>query len=326
VRLQTKLTIAFAAVALLPIAALTAVARIVVIERYRAEFEETLDRAADRVTDEYRRLADEVEGATKRVADADDRLLRPVLVQLAQGRLDDDVARATAEGTGAAMHALGFDILELVDDHGEVLAAGHFIGRVGDTDSDALAVARRTQGSARLVRDEILDRGRARSVLALEAAREVRRQFGDRSAALVVVGGRVLSDAFVGRLGSSAQLFAADGTLLARAPGPTPQKRWPHRTIELSGPDGTPAARVEIAVSNDELAQLLGWISWSSGRSRSAASCSRCSSAPSSPGASAIRCASSPTARAPSPVAVSMPRCRCARATKWASWLRRSTR
>jgi len=46
VRLQTKLTVAFAAVALLPIAALTAVARVVVVDRYRGEFREALDRAA----------------------------------------------------------------------------------------------------------------------------------------------------------------------------------------------------------------------------------------------------------------------------------------
>ena len=95
-RLQTKLTVAFAAVALLPIAALTAVARVVVVDRYRAELAETLDRAEERVTDEYDRLKSDVVSATKRVAETDERLVGPVLLQLAKSRqLDDDVVQAT---------------------------------------------------------------------------------------------------------------------------------------------------------------------------------------------------------------------------------------
>ena len=264
VRLQTKLTVAFAAVALLPIAALTAVARVVVVERYRADFRETLDRAEAQVTGEYTRLADEVEAATARVANTDDRLLGPVLVQLAKAQeLDDDVARATQERARAGMKALGFDILEIVDERsGEVIAAGHFTGRVGDRDSDALAVARRAQGRPRLVRDQVFDGGRARDVLALESAREVNRVFGDRSAGVVIVGGRLVGDAFVKQL-PSARLYAADGTLVA-ANGPAPPRRWQHRVIELPGPDGEPAARVEIAVSNDRLDETLAVISWAS--------------------------------------------------------------
>ncbi|HXU67899.1 MAG TPA: ATP-binding protein [Polyangia bacterium] len=263
-RLQTKLTVAFAAVALLPIAALTAVARVVVVERYRADFQETLDRAEAQVTGEYTRLADEVEAATARVANTDDRLLGPVLVQLAKAQeLDDDVARATQERARAGMKALGFDILEIVDERsGEVIAAGHFTGRVGDRDSDALAVARRAQGRPRLVRDQVFDGGRARDVLALESAREVNRVFGDRSAGVVIVGGRLVGDAFV-KLLPSARLYAADGTLVA-ANGPAPPRRWQHRVIELPGPDGEPAARVEIAVSNDRLDETLAVISWAS--------------------------------------------------------------
>ncbi|HEY2744518.1 MAG TPA: hypothetical protein VGL86_07840, partial [Polyangia bacterium] len=134
-RLQTKLTVAFAAVALLPIAALTAAARVVVAERYRVEFTESLDRAEKGVSDEFHRLGGDVEAATDRVANPDDRLIAPVLVQLAKARqLDDDVVRATQERAKGAMRALNFDILEIVDDRGEVLAAGHFPGRVAETD------------------------------------------------------------------------------------------------------------------------------------------------------------------------------------------------
>jgi signal transduction histidine kinase len=264
VRLQTKLTVAFAAVALLPIAALTAVARVVVVERYRNDFKEVLDRAEDHVTDEYHRLASDVEAATERIANTDDRLLSPVLLQLAKARhLDDEVAQATQERSRAAMRALGFDILEIVDERGEVLAAGHFTGHVGEYEPEALAVARRVPGKARLVREEVLDGGRARNVLALEAAREVQQHYGDHASRVVVVGGRIVGDAFVARLDPSARLYAADGTLLA-ARAAAPPKRWQHRVIELPGPDGEPAARVEIAVSNDKLDDVLVGITWAS--------------------------------------------------------------
>jgi two-component system, NtrC family, nitrogen regulation sensor histidine kinase NtrY len=265
VRLQTKLTVAFAAVALLPIAALTAVARVVVAERYRGEFNQSLDAADDRVTDEYHRLAEDVAHATARLANADDRLIGPLLLQLAKApQLDDDVAQRTKERAHAGMRALGFDILEIVDERGEVLAAGHFDGRVGDSDPEALAVARRAPGVPRLVREQVFDGGRARPVLAIEAAREVPGHYGDRTPRVVVVGGRILGDDFVERLGLSARLYAADGTLLA-ARGPAPQRRWPRHVVELSGPDGQTAARVEVTVSNDELTAALAWIGWASG-------------------------------------------------------------
>jgi signal transduction histidine kinase len=260
VRLQTKLTVAFAAVALLPIAALTAVARVVVVDRYRAGFAETLDHAQGRVSDEYERLQRDIEAATKRVGDTDDRLLQPVLLQLAKARqLDDDAVQATQERTRAAMHALGFDIFEIVDERGEVIAAGHFPGRVGESDAEALAAARLVPGQARLVHDQVLDGGRAKNVLALEAAWPVQRPFGDRTARVVIVGGRIVGDGFV--KGLAARLYDADGKLIA-ASAEAPPRRWPHRTIELSGPDGAPAARVEIAVSNDKLDEALRAIAW----------------------------------------------------------------
>ena len=263
-RLQTKLTVAFAAVALLPIAGLTAVARVVVADRYRADFARRLDDAAATVDREYGRLAADVEQATARVASVDDRLVRPVLIARAKGPLPDDLARDTKERAHAAMRALGFDILEIVDDRGEVLAAGHFDGRVGDSDPDALAAARLAAGRARLVRDQVLDGGRARTVLALEVARDVELRYGDRPARVVIVGGRILGEDFVARLDPSARLLAPDGTLLAGRAA-APPRRWPRKVIELTGADGKPAARVEIAVSNDQLTADLAWIGWASG-------------------------------------------------------------
>src|SRR6202012_2744113 len=118
--------------------------------------------------------------------------LGPVCPDLPRAPLDDDAARAVKARAAAAMHGLGLDVLEVVDEHGEVLAAGHFEGRVGDSDPDVLADARRARGQARLVRDQIFENGRARAVLALEATRSARGSFGDKTPSVVVVGGRIL--------------------------------------------------------------------------------------------------------------------------------------
>jgi two-component system nitrogen regulation sensor histidine kinase NtrY len=261
VRLQTKLTVAFAAVALLPIAMLMALARVVVAQRSRGDFERTLGAEQQRVSDEYERLRRDVQETTARLASGEDPLVHRLLTALANGPLDDEVARKVKGQAPAAMRALGLDILEIVDEHGEVLAAGHFPGRVGDNDPDVMAAARRAPGQTRLVRDQVLEGGRARDVLALEAAREVQGHFGDKSTRVTVLAGRLLGRDFVDQLHPSARLYGADGTLLA-ARSAVPPRHWPHRTIELPGPEGAPAARVEIAVSDADLTAALTGISW----------------------------------------------------------------
>jgi two-component system nitrogen regulation sensor histidine kinase NtrY len=265
VRLQSKLTVAFAAVALLPIVALTIIARLVVVDLYRDRFKQQLANEARRVEDEYRRLQSDVEQATARLASTEEAPVRRLLFALAKGPLDEDSARTLVLQAPGEMRAVGLDILELVDARGEILASGHFRGHVGDTDPEALARARRAPGRARLVHDEVLDQGRAQPVLALEAAIEATTTLDGGHTRLVVVGGRILGQAFIARLNTNARLYAPDGTLLAASAPRPPSASWPRHVIELPGSDGQPAARVEIAVSNEDLAYTLALITWLTG-------------------------------------------------------------
>jgi nitrogen fixation/metabolism regulation signal transduction histidine kinase len=264
VRLQSKLTIAFAAVALIPIVALTAIARVVVADLYLGQFKQQLDNEARRVDDEYQRLQSDVEQATERLASAV-APVRQLLLALAKGPLDEEQARTLVLQAPGEMRTFGLDILELVDERGEILASGHFRGHVGDSDPEALARARRAPGRARLVHDEVLSDGRAQSVLALEAAIEATTSLDGGHTRVVVVGGRILGHDFVSRLQANARLYAADGTLLAASTPKAPPSSWPRRVIELPGSDGQPAARVEIAVSNRDLTASLTLISWFTG-------------------------------------------------------------
>jgi signal transduction histidine kinase len=259
VRLQSKLMLGFAVV-LLPLAALGYVARFLVENQYRREFQRVLDDAEREVAREYQRLAEEVARATQRIARVDDPVIGRVLVELGKGPLDEDQQRALAAYAQRQMRSLGFDVLEIVDGKGEVLAAGHFPGRVGDSDPEALQLARRQAGQPRLVEERVVENGQVQPILAVEVSQEVQAHFSEGPGPrVVVIGGRRLGAPFLEALHHQARLFGKDGTLLHG------KKdfggRWPKRVIEL----GDGVARVEIAVPDDELARTLSNISLATG-------------------------------------------------------------
>jgi signal transduction histidine kinase len=266
VRLQTKLTLGFAVV-LLPLAGFGYAARVVVERQYRQQFGRALDDAQAEVAHEYQRLVDDVARATRRLARADDPVIGRVLMELGKGPLDDDQQRALAGYAQRQMRSLGFDVLEIVDGSGEVLAAGHFPGRVGDSDPDALKTAHIQGGEPRLVEERVVENGQVTPILAVEVAAEVQAHFGDTAPKVVVIGGRRLGGPFLEALHHQARLLSRDGTVLAgKLDGGSRAAHWPRRIIELG--DGTAAeglARVEIAVPDDELAQTLAFIGWATG-------------------------------------------------------------
>ena len=265
-RLQTKLTLGFAAV-LLPLAVQGVVARWLVENQYRGQFSRALDDAEAEVGREYRRLAEDVARATRRISRNDDPMIGRVLMELGKGPLDDEQERQLSADAQRQMRALGFDVLEIVDGRGEVLACGHFPGRVGDSDPDALALARSQPGQPRLVEERVVDGGQVQPILAVEVALEVQADFTDgRKPRVVVIGGRRLGAPFLDGLHHQARLLAPDGTVLAsHLDGKSKtDPRWPRRIIEL-GEGGRTVARVEIVVPDDELARTLSYIAWATG-------------------------------------------------------------
>jgi signal transduction histidine kinase len=254
-RLQTKLTLAFAAVALVPIAVLAAVARLVISNQYRGEFKHNLEEAASEVDREYARMGDEVYSGLERIARVDDPLVSQFLVELARGPLDDERRDELETETETERRALGFDVLLILDGKGEILAAPHFRGRVGDQDAAALARAR-VRGP-QLTEESIMEGGAAQKRLVVEAARAVDSKFGDRPARLVVVGGRILGPGFLSKLPEGARLIAADGRLLAGKTQSPLTHPSPQTVVELKTADGKRAATVEIVISDDNLAGTL---------------------------------------------------------------------
>jgi nitrogen fixation/metabolism regulation signal transduction histidine kinase len=267
--LATKLTVAFAAVAVVPIAAVAVVAQRLVEARYRGEFNRALDAAERNVRAEYDSASHDVERAVDRVARADDPMVGQLLLDLAKGGLDpagagsdeerqlrEERARALSHRAPEQMRALGLDVFELVDDGGVILASGHYPGHVGSQDPSALDRARRHPKKAILLSEKVVGRGgSAHDAQMIEVATRVQTDY----ARVTVVGGREISSGFLERLhGLPARLVRGDGVELATTSGGFPTKPYPSRTIPLPGDE--PQARIEVAVPNDDLGKALNWI------------------------------------------------------------------
>ncbi len=253
--LATKLTVTYVVVAVVPIVAVAVVAQRLVEARYRAEFKASLDTAERGVKEGYADAADNVKATVAGVATRENPVVGQVLLDLAKGGLDEERQRSLVQRAPAEMHALRLDAWELLTDDGTVLAAGHDRGRAGAVDEAARARARRHPGRAVLAVERVANRGYQRDALMIEVAQPVQNE----DARVILVGGRELSSAFLDHLKLHARLLAPDGTQLAVGSlGFPTAKPYPRRVIPLPGDD--PAARVEVAVSDEDLGRALSWI------------------------------------------------------------------
>src|SRR5271170_3348684 len=147
-RLRTRLTLAFAALAVLPLL----VSAPFVARRLRATFDRELERRADAAS---ALVGVELERLRDRVAEAVSAAARdPSAEELASALLGPgalpppDAARSLAEGRG-----LG--VLGLVDAAGRVRSSAHFPARTGDVDRGLLAALAAPQGTVVLEEVEV---------------------------------------------------------------------------------------------------------------------------------------------------------------------------
>src|SRR5262249_12138200 len=111
--LASKLTIAFAAVAVVPIAAAALVAQELVDARYRGDYARALDGAEKTVWREYDAAGDDVAKVVKRIARADDPVVGQVLLDLGKGDPDEERERALVHRAPDQMRAFQLDVFEL---------------------------------------------------------------------------------------------------------------------------------------------------------------------------------------------------------------------
>ncbi len=264
--LRSKLGLAFALFAAVPLAAALLPVSRALSRSLDAEQSARLDTAARAVDGELRRLAGAAAEAVRdlaRSAEAE---------SLARDR--DAGAARPAEVAGRAaewMRARGLDVLTVAEPDGRVVSSGHLPGRAGDVDPDlADLFAQAPPGLAipRLV-PRAVPSG-VEVVLAVVAWDDVR----GAEPPLRVVGGTAFGPELAERLasltGGAIAIRAADGSVLAEAAGPADEgpalRAWrrvrsafggglaaPSRAIAI--PPDAPVAHIEISAASAWLAR-----------------------------------------------------------------------
>jgi signal transduction histidine kinase len=272
-RLGTKLTTTIAAASVIPIIAASLVGREMVQRNSRAEFDRLLRHGRSAVEDQFEELREEVVQAVQRLVanPDDDRFIGPILIGQAKGGLDDETFRQLMSVTPQVMKGRGLDVLTVLDPRGKILASGHFRGRQGDIDP-RMRGRRPLLGEkqAALIPERMMLGGKPVTRLTLQARRTARSSLG-RHVRVVVMGGRTLGREFArllsGRLGRETKVLIQDarGRRLAGPKNWSRYATYPSEVVPLRGPRGRVAARVTLAVPDDNLRWTLQVINVTAG-------------------------------------------------------------
>jgi signal transduction histidine kinase len=265
-RLRAKLALTIAVASVVPTVGATLVGRELVQRESRAEFERVLGGGEAEVMSRYLALQEEVVKSVERLADPEDQFIGPILIGLSSGGPDDDTFRQLALTTPRVMRERGLDLLSVLGPKGEILASGHFPGRMGDNEPRFAggAALRTAPRDALLLPERILLDGKPATRLTVQAQRVARSPLGAR---VRVVGGRILGPDFARQLrlqaGTEVRIEDPGGQTLA---GPREWQRfaaYPQRSVRLRDPSGREAARVVLAVPDDKLRSALAAINTS---------------------------------------------------------------
>jgi two-component system nitrogen regulation sensor histidine kinase NtrY len=252
-RLRSKLFLITAGVGIIPIVAVAAIGRAVVEQRERAQFERQLEVAEERVHRHLAELRQQLRTAVERLADPEDNFVGRLLIAQARGG-DETISRELPMTAPRVMRERGLELLLVVGPSRRIVASGHFPGRIGDR-ARARDVGR--PGQVRMARVRVMERGRPRTRLTLQAWEQARSPLGPR---LLVMAGRIVR-LESGDLGQTKlQLRDARGRVLL---GPRAlEGSYPPRVIPLRGEAGRLLATVTLSVPDARLRENLRLINY----------------------------------------------------------------
>lgn len=247
--LGTRLLLAFAAVAALPLLVVPLVIR-AVTESYDVNFARDLDDAVQLVETEVERFGADV----RTRAETASTLLGPEVAR----RLERGLTTALFDAAETSLARTGLDVLEVVDRDGRVLLSGHLPARLGDRDPVAAELLARRPGVATLSTFDVRQDDEIRSRLALVVAIPAAAPAG-----ATVVAGRFFGEEQLIRLGQLVQgdvALAQPGQVEEEAP--TDRRAWLSRlfgqttVVRQVDVEGLPSPRVlRIRLPDDALAE-----------------------------------------------------------------------
>lgn len=260
-RLRGRFTLWFALAALVPIAAAAAITREVVSQSYTDEFARIHAATEKALERELARLEGSVTSLVSYMFEAERHdLVGGVLVELekSDGQLGAQ-ARQSLERQGRDYRrGFGLDVLFLVDaSTNEVLVAPHYHSAQYTKDPVPAERARALSGKAYYVREPTIQGDQIAPMLVVESARAKRQ---GRYGVAIVAGKRVDRDILEsvlqpGRI--NARIVDEQGRVLIAPKEPWQDEKAATMEVPLPGPEGEPAAVIEVAISTAELERVL---------------------------------------------------------------------
>lgn len=257
-KLRGRFTLWFCLAALIPIAAAAVVTRTILISTFRDEAQAAKESSKAELERLFSDLEAGLAGKLSGLATREDPYVGGTLLNLVTdgGELRES-SRQHMRGLGASlMRQLSLDLLYLLDSRAQVLDAPHYQPALGEDQPQLRARAKGSKGVPYYAMEAILEDGRIKKVLVVEAAREVT----DGGHTVTVVVGRRIGPGFLNPLaqlpGTEVQVVGAEGELILQA-----KSRWhedeSNYSYDLRDSEGKPLARVQMRIDNDALPALL---------------------------------------------------------------------
>ena len=211
-RLSTRLTLAFLAVAFVPAGAVLAFTWSSVEDRFVEEFRDRLDGVCEGITANLSEIGSEIKRKVQALSQSDP--IERILVEMVRGNLN---RRALVPQAGKWMQAYDLPLLSLMDGTGIVLSSGHLPARSGSRDAEALELATRQEMQPAIREVQVLRGGRIENILAVMVGG--RKSFNREE--VLIVGGKLLDDKFITDLenlsGAKIQIVDAEDRVIVGA-------------------------------------------------------------------------------------------------------------
>ncbi len=190
-RLGTRLTLAFLAVALIPAGAILTLTWWSVEARFEDEFQERTQGVASGLRAELDRIGQRLQDKVRALTETEE--VERILVDMVRGSLD---RRGLIGAAAKWMRAWDLDLLTVMDDQGVVLSSGHLPARFGHRDEELLALASQEGMHPRVQTVQMSQSGMIHERLAVVVGAV--RRFNE--AEIVLAGGRLIDEDFVVQL------------------------------------------------------------------------------------------------------------------------------
>jgi two-component system nitrogen regulation sensor histidine kinase NtrY len=265
VKLRGRFTLSLALAALVPITVAAVVTRQVIADSYRATYVDLRRSAEEAMTREIKKISDEMKATADGIADPQGEFAGPILSRLANGMPD---RRLFEEKGDSKLREASLAVLTVTDHDDQVIIAPHLRAQVAQHLPEVRRVARATGGKPYFAIESVADARTSQheDVLVVKVAKIAEQGLQD----IALWAGRAIRNENLGPVRTGGRVDARIVDPAGRELIPPRTRHWerlatdPPIRIDLPGADGQLAARLEIAVSDGDMAGVLRKLTYTS--------------------------------------------------------------